>query len=51
VRQSNCGDIRLQIAFVEVMMIAACLANAITCALFSGMYAGLIISLAIYGCS
>ena len=47
----GCGDIRMQIAFVEVMMIAACLANAITCAIFSGMYAGLIISLAIYGCS
>jgi hypothetical protein len=50
VSMRQCPDLKLQIALVEVMMIAACLANVILCAVFSGIYAGLIIGLAIYGC-
>jgi hypothetical protein len=46
----QCPDLQIQIAIIEVMMIAACLINPITCAIFSGMYAGLRLSLAIFGC-
>ena len=47
---ASCPDLQWQLVFIEVAMIGACLANAVTCAVFSGMYAGTIIALAIYGC-
>ena len=50
VRQSGCADIQLQKAFVEAAMIVACLTNPVACAVFSGMYTGMIIMLATYGC-
>jgi len=50
VKGENCPNLQWQLAFLEVVMIGACLGNPVACAVFSGAYAGVLISLAIYGC-
>jgi hypothetical protein len=46
----SCPDLQLQLRIVEAAMIAACLFNPVACAIFSGLYVGLLIGLSTMGC-
>ena len=48
--RAGCPDLRAQYAFVEISAMVACLSNAILCAVFGGMYAGLRIAMTSQGC-